>query len=55
MLFSFMQWNKYFHSNFKAVINRISNFHEIAPKFHIFTKIVIKAYLEIDRPTASTL
>ena len=29
-------------SNFnKAVIDKISNFHEIAPKFHIFTKIII--------------
>ena len=37
--------NEFEDSNFdKAAIDKISNFHEIAPKFHIFTKIVISKY-----------
>ena len=42
----------------EAVIDKISNFQEIAPNFtfHIFTKILFfKVWLETDRPTASTL
>ena len=40
----------------KTVIDKISNFHEIAPKFHIFTYIVIfQVYLQPFRPTASSL
>ena len=36
--------------SFKAVIDKISNFH------NIFTKIIIfKVYFESDRPTTSTL
>ena len=27
-----------------AVIDKIANFHEIAPKFHIFIKIIILKY-----------
>ena len=48
---------EFLNSNFnEAVIDKISNFHDIAPKFYIFTKFVIfQVYLPLFRPTASSL
>ena len=49
---------EFLNSSFnKAVINKISHFHNIAPNFtFFFTKIVIfQVYLQLFRPTASSL
>ena len=44
-------------SNFnQAVTDKILNFLEIAPKFHVFTVIVIfQEYMQLFRPTALSL
>ena len=48
---------EFLDSNFnEVVIDKISNFHEILPNFHIFTGVVIfQVYLNFVRPTASSL